>query len=163
MSWSEQWLTLLRWQRRLQAARLPRVHDGPLDMGDWRDDTQAAFMAAYHLKDWLKNDPASGLRSDVIEAAVTASGTLTLAADLANGIKHLVLKSSGRSSGLAPSVGGGNVSLVIGAGPTTVYLQSLGVDFSDGTTRDALDLLEEIIEEWRRHLARWNLKPPQLP
>jgi hypothetical protein len=58
------------------------------------DDFYAFFVICYHLKDWLKNDPAVRQRlpdiGKIVEAFVDEKLPLRLCADLANGVKHLV-------------------------------------------------------------------------
>ena len=54
------------------------------------DDLQHFFQDCFHLKDWIKNDPASG-SGPQIEAEVQAERPLRIAADLANAAKHLDL------------------------------------------------------------------------
>jgi hypothetical protein len=57
------------------------------------DDFNAFFICCFHLKDWLKNDPA--LSRDIGRAAETFIETRTVAlrlcADVANGSKHFVI------------------------------------------------------------------------
>ena len=53
------------------------------------DDLQHFFQDCWHLKDWIKNDPALLGQGGVIEAEVDAHKALRIAADLANGCKHL--------------------------------------------------------------------------
>jgi len=56
------------------------------------DDVQAFFINCFHLKDWLLNDPASGLAKADLKPLTRGSTSLQLCADLANGVKHLDLK-----------------------------------------------------------------------
>lgn len=53
------------------------------------------FQACWHIKDWLKNDSTvdAAVRAKAVAMAETAHD-LRVAADLANGSKHLVLHSS---------------------------------------------------------------------
>lgn len=56
------------------------------------DDVYSFFENCHHLKDWIKNDaelPAA--KRDGAEAHMKAHDELKLAADIANGTKHLVL------------------------------------------------------------------------
>ncbi|MEU4292111.1 hypothetical protein AB0E63_28130 [Kribbella sp. NPDC026596] len=59
-----------------------------------RDALLHFYMDAYHLKDWIGNDPAAGTASTSVEDFVKATATLRLCADLANGAKHLKLTST---------------------------------------------------------------------
>jgi hypothetical protein len=58
------------------------------------DATQSFFEAVHHLKDWLGNDPSSGVTKADGDSFVNASPVLQLCADLANGSKHLRLTRS---------------------------------------------------------------------
>jgi hypothetical protein len=57
---------------------------------DYEDDLWAFFQNAWHLKDWIKNDPATGVESR-IEEAVARHEPLMICADLCNRSKHLKL------------------------------------------------------------------------
>jgi len=56
-----------------------------------RDALFHFFQDAYHLKDWLRNDPSVTIAGAVIERAVTVSPNLSVCADLCNGTKHRTL------------------------------------------------------------------------
>src|SRR5260370_40735833 len=88
--WERQWARVKRRYACLEAMNTPREHISPsADYPD--DDFQAFFMDCFHLKDWLKNDSASGLSGKEVEDVVSNSGVLALCGELANGSKHLVL------------------------------------------------------------------------
>ena len=55
------------------------------------DTTLSFFEAVHHLKDWLRNDPSSGITKADGDSLINRSPMLQLCADLANGSKHLVL------------------------------------------------------------------------
>jgi hypothetical protein len=68
------------------------------------DATLSFFEAAHHLKDWLGNDPSSGITKADGDSLISRSPMLKLCADLANGSKHLVLTSTrtnDKSTGIA--------------------------------------------------------------
>ena len=86
--WHEQYDRMSRWWARLHA---------PGEVEQRRDDFYAFFVTCFHLKDWLKNDPA--VRKPVrkkIEQLVNDKVSLRLCADIANGVKHLVLTNKKR-------------------------------------------------------------------
>lgn len=56
---------------------------------DYDDDVQHFLQDAWHLKDWLKNDPALKI-GEQIEDLVKTKRSLMICADLANGSKHMV-------------------------------------------------------------------------
>jgi hypothetical protein len=54
------------------------------------DAAYAFFVFCYHFKDWIKNDLTVEQRvRDEVEAFVSSEDSLSLAADIANGVKHL--------------------------------------------------------------------------
>ena len=58
------------------------------------DTVLSFFEAIHHLKDWLGNDPISGITKVEGDSLISRSPMLRLCADLANGSKHLSLTSS---------------------------------------------------------------------
>ena len=57
----------------------------------YEDDLYHFFQDAWHLKDWIKNDPAAKVKAPNIEKDLEADGAFMITADLANGTKHRVL------------------------------------------------------------------------
>lgn len=82
--WREQYERMGRGLGRLVSATVVDRHV--------EDEYYCFFMWCYHLKDWLKNDdtvPASV--RDAVEPFVKESRCISVAGDLANGVKHLRL------------------------------------------------------------------------
>ncbi|MEV4161412.1 hypothetical protein [Nonomuraea dietziae] len=99
--WRDQYERMLRSHARLAETAAP----SPLDAAEARDRLYHFFQDAYHLKDWLKNDPAVGLDAvtkQVLERHITTTPALAMCADLCNGTKHLTLR-DGRIPG-SPAV-----------------------------------------------------------
>jgi len=75
--------------------RFKEIHDGivmsrPSEY--YIDDVYSFFENCHHLKDWIKNDNAlSTAKQDGAQPLLDAHDELKLAADIANGNKHLVL------------------------------------------------------------------------
>jgi hypothetical protein len=88
--WPEQWARLGRWFERFREIDCGTEHRRPGEY--YVDDVHAFFMNCLHLKDWLTNDPSSGLTKADLKPLTTRSTSLQLCADLANGVKHLDLK-----------------------------------------------------------------------
>jgi len=110
-----------RVQRRLDD--VGAVYTGRLGGTDAAGDTvQSFFEAVHHLKDWLGNDPSSGVTKAAGDSLINASPVLQLCADLANGSKHLVLTSS-RAGDTSTTIARNDVTVFAGAAV-------LGVDFS---------------------------------
>lgn len=89
-SWDEQWNRVLRWHERMRLIEKGVVPTNPIDC--YQDDVLAFFVSCYHMKDWLKNDPASGVSAPEVERFVASSRNLKICGDLANGSKHLTIK-----------------------------------------------------------------------
>lgn len=69
------------------------------------DDIYAFFQNCYHLKDWLKKDPAYTFHSaKEIEDHISNSRELSICADICNGSKHLTFDWAPRS-GAEPKFG----------------------------------------------------------
>jgi hypothetical protein len=138
-TWREQYERMLR-----SHAKLKQVTSGQHNIGsdDARDAMMHFFQDAYHVKDWLKNDPNVSVDS---EAAVRASVVLEVCADQANGGKHMALNHLARH-GAAPTAQ--NVAIMIGVGSA----HSWPIEAADGTTWDADKLADDVIATWNAFL-----------
>ena len=59
----------------------------------YRDYAHNFFLFCYHIKDWIKNDPAVDKSvKDAVEDYINQNNCLKICADIANGIKHLSLE-----------------------------------------------------------------------
>ncbi len=128
-------------------ARLSKKYASSID---YDDELQHFFQDCWHLKDWIKNDVALHL-NDVIEAEVDAHKSLRIAADLANGCKHLARKTNREGA-------------YVTSKSVTVHLgQARGVDvfhtitLNDGSTLSAQDLAREAFEAWHDVLLKCGL------
>jgi len=80
--WPAMWERVKRFYDELQASS-NLSHSG-------LDVAYAFFIFCYHFKDWLKNDLTVAERvRDEVEAFVSSEESLAVAADIANGVKHL--------------------------------------------------------------------------
>jgi hypothetical protein len=66
--WEEQWKRINRWFERFSQTARGRDHDRESDA--YQDEAHAFFLNCFHLKDWLKNDPASGVPAADVEGFV---------------------------------------------------------------------------------------------
>lgn len=90
-TWRDQYEQMLRTQRRLTS--MASGYGEPYLTADGAGDIFYHFCQdAYHLKDWLKNE--STVDSRDVEPFIERSPCLKIVADLANGAKHLHLRSS---------------------------------------------------------------------
>jgi hypothetical protein len=130
--WQFQWR---RVDRRLDDVRaVDTGREG--DTEDALDTTLSFFEAIQHLKDWLRNDPSSGITKVDVHSLIDRSPMLKLCADLANGSKHLVLTST-QTGDLSIDITRNDVNILMGTGTVAhrFYVQSDGTEyeFSCGT------------------------------
>lgn len=146
--WQSQWT---RVQTRLEQVRA--VYRGIAGgTEDAMDMTLCFFEAVHHLKDWLGNDPASGLSKHDGDALIEPSPTLKLCADLANGSKHLLLAST-RTGDLSTTISRNDVNILVGPGTVAhrFYVQSAGSE------HDVLQIAERAVGEWSSFLTSKRL------
>lgn len=164
--WQSQWE---RVQRRLDDVRA--VYTGrPGGTDAAIDDVRSFFEAVHHLKDWLRNDPSSGITRDDVNKLINGSLVLQLCADLANGSKHLALTSSrtgDRSTRIArndvtvfaPTAGASasmrsetsSAPAATGMSVHRFYVASAGSEY------DVVQLAEDATAEWHKLLSSQGL------
>src|SRR5688572_16657296 len=88
-SYLEQYKRMIRSFERFEKINEGKAHDQHSDYN--LDDVYSFFIYCYHLKDWIKNDPASGIDAPTVEGFVHGDLNLKLCGDLSNGVKHLKL------------------------------------------------------------------------
>ena len=111
------------------------------------------FQDAWHMKDWIKND-SSVLKHvrDQIEAEVSNKRSLRIAADFANGTKHMLLT---RPRAENAQLTGRNVSITLGAPGKARYEWVLTLSDTSNTTAEAV--ARELMEEWNQLLRKFGL------
>jgi hypothetical protein len=146
--WQSQWA---RVQRRLDD--VGAVYTGREGGTDAAIDTILSFFEAiHHLKDWLGNDPSSGVTKANGDSLINGSPVLQLCADLANGSKHLALRSS-RSGDRSTTIARNDVAVFVGTGTSAhrFYVASGGREY------DVLALAEAAVAEWAKFLTARGL------
>jgi hypothetical protein len=156
-SWTDQWQRILRWRERVRQSR-DEVRTDHLGTEGYRDEVFALFQSLWHLKDWLRNDPALDptLRSSV-EGWINLEGDLLkVAADVANGSKHMTQQAHHqRANGSRQTRN--DVSVYVGRGvSTTFYIK----DVRNGQDFEAVALADSCLDEWQAFLRVWGLTPP---
>jgi hypothetical protein len=150
--WEEQWKRVGRWFERFSNTARGRDHDRESDA--YQDEAYAFFLNSFHLKDWLKNDPASSVAASDVEAFISRSPSLRLCADLANGSKHLTLTRPRVDA--KTRVGRRDFSLVLGGGRLPRIAAKYEVEAA-GKKRDAFKLATECMHEWTSYLEAKGL------
>jgi hypothetical protein len=156
--WREQYDRLRRSYERLSAIAGGQTA-GSSD--EARDALFHFFQDAYHLKDWIKNDPA--VTTGNVEHHINDTDVLRLCADLCNGTKHFRLKPQETRTGDASTAFTSQSVWVrpaaAGSGlPPDPALHAWRV--SSGRQRyEALALADEVVRAWQQWLQRERLLP----
>ena len=113
---------------------------------DCIDDIFAFFLNCYHLKDWLKNDPAFTKRTkQQVEDYVKTTPCLLLCADICHATKHLMLR--GTRSGSVPRFEDINLTAFEG-GPLDKHVAYQLVIEHAGKKQTALAIARECVRAW---------------
>jgi len=139
----EQLERVRRWYQQFQEIAQGRSHNRPSDF--YEDIVYSFFMNCYHLKDWIKNDSASGPLSARVEGFISSTPEMAICADICNGLKHLALKNKPRS-GQNPRFGKRLFKVGVGTQPTTIAVEYT-IDTSSGPI-DAFDLATRCLQAW---------------
>jgi hypothetical protein len=145
----EQLERVRRWHQLFREVAEGRLHDRPSEF--YQDIVYAYFMNCYHLKDWIRNDPASGPLAGKVERFISATPDLALCADLCNGLKHLAPNRRPRSA-KSPRFGKRLFKVSLGTQPTTI-----AVDYTIETSSGpmyAFDLATRCLAAWEAFLAK---------
>ena len=125
------------------------------------DDIYAFFQNCYHLKDWLKNDPAYTLHSGKeIEDYVSKSTELCICADICNGSKHLTFNRPPRS-GAKPKFGRKIESTgeIIASGKVVDRSFAMFVEVEHPCGRiDAFQLATAALKSWESFIEQAGVK-----
>ena len=172
--WREQYARMRRSRDRLTAAATGQL---AVDSDQARDLLVHVYQDAYHLKDWLKNDPTVPSSAvNAIEAHIKADPSLALCADIANGAKHFKLTST-KTGDLTTTVAGQSVVVRPGTVAARANVPSPGPSpasaepmpalpalhswtiQSNSQTPDALTLANQVITAWDGWLHAQQLTP----
>lgn len=169
--WRDQYERMLRSHKRLKEAA------GPSNIGsdEARDALYRFFQDAYHLKDWIKQDPAltSANKSD-IEALFNRTIHMQITVDLCNATKHLRLTTT-RTGDFSTTVARQHVTVFLPPFETRVELpgSSARADppslptvtkavhrwevVANGSYHDALQIADNVVAEWESWLRGKSL------
>jgi hypothetical protein len=167
--WQEQWERVHRMLYRVESAY---SGDSPGGIERVKDDVYAFFQSIHHLKDWLRNDPQSGVTKADGDTLIDNSNELRVCADLCNGSKHLKFNRPPRTGDPSTSItkvstelqssgqtivlgGGGGPPQIIVASPAKTARQ---IEVSSGGAQyDVLDLAREGVRQWKVFLEAKGL------
>lgn len=153
--WKDQYRRLLRWRDRVHSYYELRPLNTPVDANYIRDDILAFFQNAHHLMHWLDQDTTTGMNEKSLLQDINKSIELKLCQDLCNGYKHFILRSP--QSGKNPVLGVGMLEVNVGGKNSGIRLSSHTIDFSDGTSSDAKELVDKVVLEWNKILKQNGL------
>ena len=116
-----------------------------------KDDLDDFFKTAYHLVEITEKDPMSRSEQKAAAAALRRDPDIAICRDICNGQKHFNLDARRNPNPVvkdAEANSGYGVGRY-GAGAYGVGEQSVTITLSDGTTRDALDLVRSVTGKWQ--------------
>lgn len=125
---------------------------------DIEDLMWAFFQNAWHIKDWIKNDPT--IAEEVKRAVVTdvhATESLLLCADLANGSKHF---------GTAPArdkIGANDQAIELSHGADGRVITDHVIVTGNDQRLTAIELARWVLMDWHAILVRHHLLDPSSP
>jgi|SRR5262245_2086512 len=147
--WRDQYNRMKRW-----SARLTDNSFEPRDV----DDFYAFFSCCFHLKDWLKADPAvdPALGAEAERYVQNHVVALRLCADLANGSKHFIIDKYVRHSADA------RVERLIADSDLPVDdlppdANDMIIVFANGVAWPAFWVAKRCVEAWERFLQKKGL------
>lgn len=132
-----------------------RLHGTQNDSNAYDDDLYHFFQDAWHLKDWIRNDPETGPSvGHLVETELNKHAALRRAADIANGTKHHLLTTPRDGARVVEKV----VNVYIGPDPARVE-QVRMLELSDGQQLTAEALASDVLGAWTKVLDALRLSP----
>jgi hypothetical protein len=113
--------------------------------GLWSDMAYAFFVACYHLRDWLLQDPR--VVKDELDKFIADDQSLSLCRDICNGSKHAVLTRA-RSTDDARL---GRQHVTVGGTAGSAYrwtVTYVDIATNEARGRDALELADACMARW---------------
>jgi hypothetical protein len=159
--WAEQWARVLRWYSLFEKTNAGREQD-ELTSEHYLDEVYAFFQNCFHLKDWLRQDPASASAVGDVESVINNSLNLGLCADLCHGSKHMKLTRKVRVSRDTrithqdAQIGVHDYALGTGPEVPSTFAAQYQVEAA-GKTYDAFDIAKGCVAEWETYLKAKGL------
>lgn len=154
--WEDQYRRMCRYRDKIDRSH----HDE--SRTEYEDELWSFFQHAWHLKDWLKNDPNASATESRVEDLANGSNELRIAADLCNRTKHYTLTRKPREDA---DFGGVKLEVRIKENLRTGESTSeeswdWSVELGNGTSRWARQLAHDIVDEWDRIIQELGLTLP---
>ena len=148
--YAEQFERVKRYLNRIKQINDGKTHDQASQNYD--DEIYAFFQNCYHLKDWIKNDPACSSWSDV-ENLINQNTNLNICADLCNALKHLTLTRP--RSNENPNFAGAKINLNIRDGIGVKEKVDISIKYTISTSSgeiDAFELAKHCVSAWEQFI-----------
>ena len=112
------------------------------------DTIYSFFIHCFHLKDWIKNDPAAALVAPKVENYIHRNLDLSICGDICIALKHLKNDEKHTPhSQLNPQFGKKSIKLHLGGEENGKFEMKMTIDTSSGP-RDAFDIATKCIDAW---------------
>jgi hypothetical protein len=140
-------------------AKLATHNAPPFVMVFYEDDLYHFFQDAWHLKDWLINDPAANVRRKGIEADLeNGDRAFKITADLANGTKHRALTTKNKNTKKVSRIGAVIVERIRSVPITGGKSENRWrVRLADGTETTAEKAAKDVMKAWDKLLKSYGL------
>jgi hypothetical protein len=162
--WRDQYDRAERWLSRIEqiAAGIGPEMTAGRNTDHFLDEVLAFFQSCFHLKDWLRNDPQSGVGVKEVERYVASDQSLSLCGDVANGSKHLLLTTPRVGGGARVSAQHVDINVTDGVMGTADRGTSFRAAYviSDGQREfDALKVARDAMQAWDAFFSNKGLVP----
>jgi len=136
--------SLKQWER-VKRALLRIENNKNRQMDEYEDDVWNFFQNCWHLKDWIKNDPAiNSVHQESVECDVKKVDELVICADLCNRSKHLKLT----CKRVDADVTGRNININTGPPGEGYGEYNFIITIDDGRSFDAITVARISVEKW---------------
>ncbi len=144
-----------RFFHRYSEARAAGTRFEATGWNDIEDFMWAFFQNAWHIKDWLKNDPTlNDVLKQVLMSEIHGTESLLLCADLANGSKHF------GSDPDRDKIGATDQQIELSCTTGGVTITDHIIVTGNGKRLTALALARWVLNDWRDLLVRHKLVSP---
>ena len=150
----EQFKRAKRWYERFKNINNGMKHDKSSE--NYEDEMYAFFMNCYHLKDWIRNDPAATSVANNVENYINNNLDLKLCADLCNSLKHFYLNENIYPPRSKEDPKFGTKSATYDIAKNSIKF-NYTIDTLSGP-RDAFDIATKCMEAWDKFYSDNNLK-----
>ncbi|MBI5674920.1 MAG: hypothetical protein HZC48_03675 [Nitrospirae bacterium] len=149
---------------------MDKIKNQDRDSIEYGDDILGFFQNCWHLKDWIKNDPALPNKvRDNIEREVKNYNSLMICADLTNRSKHSELtrkiRKDAKITKMVIIAHVPALAICLNPYPKQLEPQEKGyfehpfyIETSDGSKLDGLSIAIQAVDDWEKILSKFALK-----